>query len=117
CPGPRGRAAPRSEQGGGLPGRARGPARAVGGLPAPRLPRGLERRGKDLGLPLPRLALRPAGPGDQRAGQPGSGPARTARDGFLIAPGQPVVAATRYEPDAPAREDGLPRWRVGLVEE
>ena len=43
--------------------------RALGGLPAPRLRRALEPRREDLGLPLPRLALRSAGQGPQRPGQ------------------------------------------------
>ena len=68
-PGQGARAAARPRQDRGLPRRRGTAARALRGLPAPGLHRRLELRGEDLGLPVPRLALRRARARHQRTGE------------------------------------------------
>ena len=74
----------RARQEGRPPRRGRHGARRLVALHAPRLPRALERRRAQLGLPLPRLALRrrrhrPRGPGGQAARSPATPSGSRAR--------------------------------------
>ena len=81
-------------------------ARVFGRLHAPGLRRGVEQRGADLGLPVPRVAVLGRRDGDQRTG--GERPAARAGDDALDNQSTPNVQRPKVQ------DAGLGSWAVGL---